>query len=105
MRLPEWQSKALKYSTKAAVKAAERAALADEIVAAPKSKKSKHKDGEDRRTKSMKKLFGERRKYKKRLGLVAGSKRKKIYQFVGIELDTKMKKKTDFFARFQLLLF
>lgn len=78
MRKPEWQSKAIKYSTKAAIKAAERAAQGDEAV--PKSKKSKLKAGEDRRTKSMKKLFGERRKYKKRLGLVSGSKENKQFQ-------------------------
>lgn len=73
MRQTDWQSKAIKYSTKAAVKAAERVTTrGDEGV--PKSKKAKHKDGDNRRPKSMKKLFGERRKYKKRLGLVSGSK-------------------------------
>lgn len=65
MRVPEWQNKAIRYSTKQAVKAAERAANGGQVKGFV----------EERQKRSMKKMFGERGKYKKKFGLVPRSKK------------------------------
>lgn len=66
MRVPEWQSKVSRYTQKQASKAAERAANPAKFGV----------DGEQRQKRSMKeKMFGTRpRKYKKKFGILCGSK-------------------------------
>lgn len=66
MRVPEWQSKVSRYTQKQASKAAERAANPAKFGV----------DGEPRQKRSMKqKMFGSRPgKYKKKFGILRGSK-------------------------------
>lgn len=63
MRVPEWQNKVSRYTQKQASKAAERAANPAKFGV----------DGEQRQKRSMKKMFGDG-KYKKKFGLLRGSK-------------------------------